>query len=210
MILFIIIIDSSPSGGFGSTIRAILLTNIAHAGMINKRLSRACIEYSRISNRDEIFSLLVMAKYFQRLSMTTKIPWLTTPLILTSAFVFVFFTSLKLADPPVSFDDGDPMKAMLYENGRPVKTVSIKPKSKAHETVRGSIDRRRGLWRRSYATYVPEVYVKSANFNVNYQKNRIIINYFDKKGRRSQAVADITADEFQSIKKAVSSSVDKE
>ena len=116
--------------------------------------------------------------------------------------------SLKLADPPESFDDGDPMTAMLYENGRPVKTVSIKPKSKAHEAVRRSIECRRGLWRRSYATYVPEVYVKSANFNVNYQKNRIIINYFDKKGRRSQAVADITADEFQSIKKAVSSSVD--
>lgn len=110
MVLFIIPPASSPSGGFGSTIRAILLTNIAHAGMINKRLSRACIEDSRISNRDEIFSLLVMAKYFQRLSMTTKIPWLTTPLILTSAFVFVFFTSLKLADPPVSFDDGDAIR----------------------------------------------------------------------------------------------------
>ncbi|HEY2159304.1 MAG TPA: hypothetical protein VGH33_27000 [Isosphaeraceae bacterium] len=115
-------------------------------------------------------------------------------------------STIGTRDPKVSLKDAR-LDALIYDGPRPSRQGTLPANSVGAVAIEELLAKKRGHWKSSLVSYVPNVYVRSEDFSINLMKGLIIINSAMEPGRKAQVVSDLTADEFERASRAVSGSM---
>jgi hypothetical protein len=64
-------------------------------------------------------------------------------------------------------------------------------------------------WTVSFVTYAPLYEIKGQSYSINFQTNRVIVNFKNPSGKYKQLVSALSAEEFERIKSGVAKEKEK-
>jgi hypothetical protein len=115
-------------------------------------------------------------------------------------------STIGARDPKVSLKDAR-LDVLIYDGGRPSRQGSLPASSPGAVVIEELLATKRGHWKSSVVSYVPDVYVRSEDFSINLAKGLIIVNSATGSGGKAQVMSDLTEDEFERASRAISESM---
>ena len=106
---------------------------------------------------------------------------------------------ISCSNEPFFWDKECDVSIEIYKSGKEVNELKLTPESEIYTTLRQFINK--GKWENTYTTYVPDIILRSKYFEINLWRDRVIVNYYNKKNNPIQSIWKPAGQELAALKK---------
>ena len=115
--------------------------------------------------------------------------------------VLIFFcVGCQSREPEMHFEQEQSFVLRIYVGGKPVREATILTSSEKVRPIRSILQEKKDHWKGDFADYAPVLLMKGANFNVNFQSVRVIVNCKNSAGKWEQFVSALSPEEYKIVK----------